>query len=80
MDAYQTLVIILASALAVFLILGIVVAVLIVSLLRTARRIADRLEVTSEKVTKTADDWIDKIGPAALSITIMSFFKKRRSN
>jgi hypothetical protein len=77
-DAYQTLVIILATTLAIFLILSIVVASLLIALLRTGQRIATRLETTSEKATTTANDWIDKLGPAIFASTIMSMFRKRR--
>lgn len=75
MNAYETLVIILSVTLAVFLILSIVAAVLLIQILRKGQAIADRLDRASINVAETANEWAEKAAPASIMLNLSQAFR-----
>lgn len=62
----EILVIILAAALAVFLILAIVVAGLVIHVLHTVRRITDKAEKVADSAENVTDFFRDATGPLTI--------------
>jgi len=67
--AQQILVIILAVALAIFLILGIVIAVLVIRFMKTLQAIAER----AENVVATAESAAEMLRNASIPMTVLRF-------
>ena len=64
--AQQILVIVLASMLALFLILSIVIAILVIKVLKVVRRITEKAELIADKAEHVADFFQKSAGPTSL--------------
>lgn len=64
--AEEILVVILAAALAIFLILAIVIAALVIRLMRSLQRITDKAEAMADSAEKTVDAVRGVVGQASL--------------
>ena len=73
-SAEQTLVIILSSFLAIFLILAITVAILAIKLLNKLRGIADNAESITANIEAASDSFRSAAGPLAFSKIIGSIY------
>ncbi|PID32113.1 hypothetical protein CR970_02255 [Candidatus Saccharibacteria bacterium] len=82
MNGYeQFLVVVLASFLAIFLLLGIVLLVLLIRVMRTVRRVSDRAEHLADKASAVGDVVQNAVGSMTLGRAVMtvadSVLKKR---
>lgn len=82
MTAERLLVIILSSTLAVFLILGIVIAVLVVQILRHIKHITEKAESIADKAEAVSEFFERGVGPMAIGrlITNISEVIFKKSN
>lgn len=64
--AQQILVVVLASALAIFIILSIVIAILVIRLLQTLRMVADKAEHLVESAEAVGDVFKRMAGPVGI--------------
>lgn len=80
MDAYEILVIILGAALAVFLVLAIVVAALIIKILKNLRAITEKAEHVADNIDSVSEFFRKTAGPAAIGKLIVNIVDSVRTN
>lgn len=76
MDYYQTLVIILSVTLAIFLVLAIIATVLLVTILKKFKKIAENAELVSDNIAEASRTMKKFAGPAAVANVISKFIKR----
>lgn len=76
----QMLLIILSSALAVFLILGIVAVVKSIQILNSVKRISDKAEQIADKAENVADFFQRSTGPVIISNLLSNMFSAGQRN